>query len=171
MRYKVQPEDFTVEEWMRLPLAPRGHFAIYRVRKRGVTTLSVQVQMARALEVPQSAILFPALKDKDAVAIQHVAVRGTGPARLTGKGFLAEFLGRSYPTSPPCGIIPPTSQARSIQCASSSLAGLASSAPISVTACWPTATRSSPWTTSAPAAWTTSPTWPGTSASASSSTT
>lgn len=113
MRYKVQPEDFTVEEQAQLPLSPNGPFVIYRVRKRGVTTLSVQAQMARALRVPQSAIVFPALKDKDAVVVQHVAVRGTGPARLsrpiasgqgggvTRDGFVAEFLGRSpRPLSP-----------------------------------------------------------------------
>jgi tRNA pseudouridine13 synthase len=113
MRYKVRPEDFTVEEQIGLPLASRGRFAVYRVRKRGVTTLSVRAQMARTLGLPQSAVVFPALKDKDAVAVQHAAVRGTGPARLsssrasagaggvTGNGFVAELLGRSpRPLSP-----------------------------------------------------------------------
>jgi tRNA pseudouridine13 synthase len=95
MRYKVQPDDFIVEERIRLPRASEGPFAIYRVRKRGVTTLSVQAQMARALRVVQSDVVFPALKDKGAVAVQHATVRGTGPARLTGDGFEAEFLGRS----------------------------------------------------------------------------
>ena len=52
MRYKVQPEDFAVEEQIQLSLAPKGRFAIYRVRKRGVTTLSVRAQMARALGLP-----------------------------------------------------------------------------------------------------------------------
>jgi tRNA pseudouridine13 synthase len=95
MRYKVQPEDFTVEEQIALPLAPGGRFAVYRVRKRGVTTLRVRARMARVLRVPHSAVVFPALKDKDAVAVQYVAVRSTGPARLTGDGFEAEFVGRS----------------------------------------------------------------------------
>jgi tRNA pseudouridine13 synthase len=84
-----------------LPLTPEGGFAVYRVRKRGVTTLNVQAQMARALGVTQSAVLFPVLKDKDAVTVQHVAVRGPGPARLTGKGFRAEYLGRvPHPLGP-----------------------------------------------------------------------
>jgi tRNA pseudouridine13 synthase len=95
MRYKTDPEDFIVEERMWLPLAPKGRFAVYRVRKRGVTTLSVQAQMARTLGVAHSDVVFPALKDKEALAVQHAAVRGTGPARLAGKGFEAEFLGRS----------------------------------------------------------------------------
>jgi tRNA pseudouridine13 synthase len=101
MKYKVQPEDFVVEERIHMRLTPDGEFAIYRVRKRGVTTLNVQAQMAQALGVPQSSIVFPALKDKDAVAEQHAAVRGTGPARLTGRGFDARFLGRTpFPLTP-----------------------------------------------------------------------
>jgi hypothetical protein len=35
MRYKVQPEDFVVEERVQLSFLPQGPFAIYRVRKRG----------------------------------------------------------------------------------------------------------------------------------------
>jgi tRNA pseudouridine13 synthase len=101
MRFKIQPEDFIVEEQMRLPLAPQGPFAVYRVRKRGTTTLRVRAQMARALGLPESAIVAPALKDKDAVTVQHVAVRGSGPARLAGPGFEAEFQGRiSRPLTP-----------------------------------------------------------------------
>jgi tRNA pseudouridine13 synthase len=102
VRYKVCPEDFAVEERVRLRLTPAGDFAIYRVRKRGVTTLSVQAQMARALGVAQSDVVFPALKDKEAVAVQHAAVRAaqrpaaaTGLARVTGSGFEAQFLGYS----------------------------------------------------------------------------
>jgi tRNA pseudouridine13 synthase len=105
MRYKVQPEDFIVEEQMRLPLAPQGPFAVYRVRKRGATTLRVRAQMARALGVPESAVVAPALKDKDAVTVQHVAVRGAGPTRLAGPGFEAEFLGRSPRPLTPADIV------------------------------------------------------------------
>ena len=95
MRYKVQPEDFDVQEQAQLLFVPHSSFAVYRVHKRGVTTLNVQAQMARALGVSQSNVVFPALKDKDAVAVQHAAVRGIGPAQMTGKGFNARFLGRS----------------------------------------------------------------------------
>jgi len=101
MRYKVQPEDFVVEERIQFPLAHRGPFAVYRVRKRGVTALGVQARMARRLGVAQSDVVFPALKDKEAVVVQHAAVRGTGPTHLAGNGFEAEFLGRgSRPLTP-----------------------------------------------------------------------
>jgi tRNA pseudouridine13 synthase len=101
VKYKVRPEDFVVEERARLHLVPEGDFAVYRVRKRGVTTLSVQAQIARGLGVSQADVVFPALKDKEAVAVQHVAVRAAGPERLAGRGFEARFLGRSpRPLSP-----------------------------------------------------------------------
>ncbi len=95
MRYKVWPGDFVVEEHIHLHLTPRGAFAIYRVHKRGVTTLNVQAQMARALEVSHLDVVFPALKDKDAIAMQHAAVRGVGRAQVAGNGFEARFLGHS----------------------------------------------------------------------------
>jgi tRNA pseudouridine13 synthase len=105
VRYKVRPEDFVVEERARFRPVPEGTFAVYRVRKRGVTTLNVQAQMARALGVSQADVVFPALKDKQAVAVQHaavrLAVRATGPERLEGRGFEAQLLGRSpRPLSP-----------------------------------------------------------------------
>ena len=101
MRFKVVPEDFVVEERARLPLPVGGAYAIYRVRKRGITTLQVQERLAARLRVPKSAVVFPALKDKDAVAVQYACVKGGGPGRLTGAGFSAEFLGRcARPLSP-----------------------------------------------------------------------
>jgi tRNA pseudouridine13 synthase len=103
--YKVRPEDFVVEERARFRLVPEGNFAIYRVRKRGMTTLGVQAQMARALGVRRADVVFPALKDKQAVAVQHaavrIAVRAASPEQLEGRGFEARLLGRSpRPLSP-----------------------------------------------------------------------
>ena len=105
MQYKVQPEDFIVDEQTRLSFVPQGRFAIYCVRKSGVTTLSVQAQMARALNVPQSDVVFPALKDKNAIAVQHAAVRGTGPVWLTGNGYRADLLGYSPRPLTPADIV------------------------------------------------------------------
>jgi len=95
VRYKVQPADFVVEEQMVLPLAEAGPYAVYRARKEGVTTLEMQVHLAKALGRPRGAVVFPALKDKDAIAIQYASVKGGGPRRLRGPGFSAERVGRS----------------------------------------------------------------------------
>ena len=94
MRFKVRPEDFIVEENLRLPFAQSGTFNLYRVEKRGVTTLEVQARLAAALGVPRSAVAFPALKDKDAVATQYASVKDGGPRHLEGPGFAAELIGR-----------------------------------------------------------------------------
>ncbi|HDQ73781.1 MAG TPA: tRNA pseudouridine(13) synthase TruD [Chloroflexi bacterium] len=105
MRYKVQAEDFVVEEQMSLSLGEQGQFAVCRVRKKGVTTLSVQRQMARMLNVRQSAVNFPALKDKQAVAVQYAAVQGKAPDRIEGQGFEAECLGRTERPLTPADIV------------------------------------------------------------------
>lgn len=95
MQFKVTPQDFVVEECLQLPAGSAGGFTVYRVRKQDVTTLRVQAQMARKLNVPQSAVVFPALKDKAAVTVQHASVRGSGPDRLANRGFTAQRLGTS----------------------------------------------------------------------------
>jgi tRNA pseudouridine13 synthase len=95
MRFKVQAKDFLVEELARLPLAPQGDFAIYRVEKRNVTTLRVQTHLAAQLNRRPVDVQAPALKDKKAVAIQYLCVRGTGPKELGGPGYRAHLVGRS----------------------------------------------------------------------------
>jgi len=95
MRFKVQPEDFAVQERVDLPLARKGAYAGYQVHKRSLTTLEVEAQMAAALASPRSAVMFPALRDRNSVALQYAAIRGTGPAVLEGRGYSAQFVGRS----------------------------------------------------------------------------
>jgi len=95
VRIKTIPEDFHVEEQVRLPLDPKGGHALYRIRKRGVTTMEVEAWLARALRRPRSAVHSPGLKDKEAVAVQYLTVWGEGPPRVEGPGFVAERVGRT----------------------------------------------------------------------------
>lgn len=95
MRFKAQPEDFVVEELVRLPLVATGDYAVYRVEKRDVTTLQVQTHIAAQLGRRSSDVSTPALKDKRSAALQHLCLRGTGPAELTGPGYRAVLVGRS----------------------------------------------------------------------------
>lgn len=95
MRTRVVAEDFYVEEQIALPPSQDGPFTLYRIHKRGTTTLDVQARMAQALRRPPSTLTFPALKDKQAVAVQYATLRGDGPARLAGQGFVAERIGRA----------------------------------------------------------------------------
>jgi tRNA pseudouridine13 synthase len=105
MRYKVCPDDFVVEEQIKPHFAPAGAFAVYRVRKRDLTTLQLQAQIARALGITQEAVVCPALKDKKAIAVQHLSVRGDGPPYLTGRGFEAELVGRTERPLTPSDVI------------------------------------------------------------------
>jgi tRNA pseudouridine13 synthase len=95
VRIKTVPEDFRVEERIDLPRDPEGVYTLYRVEKRGVTTPSVERQLARALHRRPAAIHFPGLKDKRAVAVQYVTVKGGGPEQVEGRGFTARRVGRS----------------------------------------------------------------------------
>ncbi len=95
MRWKARPEDFQVEELVDLPLRPGGPYVLYRVRKQGRTTLEVQAELAARLGVPQRAVIFPALKDREAVAVQMATVRGRGPNRVQGRGFEAVRIGET----------------------------------------------------------------------------
>lgn len=55
--------------------------------------MNVQLQMAGSLHLPQSHVVFPALKDKRSVAVQHASVPGGAPQLLEGNGFAAQIVG------------------------------------------------------------------------------
>lgn len=95
MRFHPSPADFSVEEVVHLPATSGGAYTVYRLQKRGITTLQAQERLAAALGVARSAVAFPALKDKEAQSTQYGTVRGDGPAHIEGPGFRAERVGRS----------------------------------------------------------------------------
>jgi tRNA pseudouridine13 synthase len=92
---RLNPEDFVVEEVLREEPGKAGDFAVYRATKRMMTTPELQAAVARELQVPPRAVVFPGLKDKRAVTTQHFAVHGRGPSRIAGPGFEAQFVGRT----------------------------------------------------------------------------
>ncbi|HOU13698.1 MAG TPA: tRNA pseudouridine(13) synthase TruD [Anaerolineae bacterium] len=89
MRIKHIPEDFQVEEHIHLP-GDRGAYAYYRVEKRDMSTLAVRDRLAARLKLTPSMVVFPALKDASAVAIQYASVRKRGPEQIKDKGFVAQ---------------------------------------------------------------------------------
>jgi len=93
MRIKVLPDDFAVKEVLAVPLAAGGRYAVYRAQKRAITTLQLRNRLAAALDLSPSAVTFPALKDRQAVAVQFGTVRGAGPRQVKGQGFTAERVG------------------------------------------------------------------------------
>ncbi len=93
MKLKAVPEDFRVEELLSVAPQPHGAWGLYRLSKRGVTTLDVQREIARRLHLPARRVILPALKDKDAIAVQHLSLPGNAPALIEGSAFGAERLG------------------------------------------------------------------------------
>ncbi len=78
MRIKTVPEDFRVEEILNVEPREKGPYALYRLEKRNLTTLEAAGRLAARLGFPPSALAFPALKDKVALAVQHGTVRTGG---------------------------------------------------------------------------------------------
>lgn len=79
MRLKTRPHDFVVEEVLRLPPPDRaGAYAIFRLRKRGLSTFEAAARIAALFKVPPREVQFAGLKDKRAAAAQLVSVRLEG---------------------------------------------------------------------------------------------
>jgi len=95
MRYRLLPADFQVEEIVRFPRVGGGAYTLYAVHKVARTTLEVQAALAQAVGCPLSAVHFPALKDRQAVALQYASVRGEGPEEVRGRGWSARRVGRA----------------------------------------------------------------------------
>lgn len=96
MIFKTRPEDFLVREILKISPQPFGPYALYQVTKRNISTLQAHVRLASALRVKPSAIVFPGLKDKKAVAIQYASLKGRGPEEVKGPGFSAKLAGFFY---------------------------------------------------------------------------
>jgi tRNA pseudouridine13 synthase len=96
LRIKTVPEDFLVVERLSVQPKARGPYALYRVEKRNITTLEAAQILSHALKVKPSAIAFPALKDKVAVAIQHCTVKISAfpiPKEIQTTAIAAKLLG------------------------------------------------------------------------------
>ncbi len=93
MIFKTRPEDFVVREILKVSPQPFGPYALYQVTKKGISTLQAHVRLASALGVKPSAIVFPGLKDKKAVASQYASLKGRGPEEVKGPGFSAKLAG------------------------------------------------------------------------------
>jgi tRNA pseudouridine13 synthase len=101
MRIKVVPDDFQVEELIDLALLEHGPWAVYRIRKVGLTTLEVQTRLASRFGLGRSQVAFPALKDQDAVAVQYATLPPRLPERVEGNGLTAQRVGyRLRPLTP-----------------------------------------------------------------------
>ncbi len=72
---RERPEDFLVEELTRFePSGEGGHIALW-IQKRGLDHRSMVRRVARAFGVPQSAVGWAGMKDRQAVTLQWITVK------------------------------------------------------------------------------------------------
>ncbi len=85
MKIKCQPDDFCVEEIVRLKIKNRGRYSIYRLEKRFWNTLDVirDIQVRYQLKGLSRA----GLKDRYSFSIQYLSLPGRGPEQITSSNY------------------------------------------------------------------------------------
>ena len=70
-----------------------GAYRLYRLTKRGWGTEELVRHLARRLGVPRAAIAYGGRKDRGAVTVQHLTIRGRRDRSIKGEGFELRSLG------------------------------------------------------------------------------
>jgi len=80
VKIKGKPEEFVVEEILHLPtLIPSGKYAIFRLEKKSLTTLDCVSILSRYLRLPRENFHCAGLKDRHALTVQYLSIRGFPP--------------------------------------------------------------------------------------------
>lgn len=79
-QFRVQPEDFMVNEHMDIALSGVGEHLWLQVRKTGANTDWVAGQLAGCAQVPASEVGYAGLKDRHAVTTQWFSIQLPGKA-------------------------------------------------------------------------------------------
>ena len=94
-KIKVRPEDFVVEELIRLPLAKKGNYTILKLEKRYWNTLDVIDYVARKARVPKRSFSRAGLKDRYSLSTQYLSFKGEFQHTLREKHFVLQPIGKS----------------------------------------------------------------------------
>lgn len=95
MILKRLSEDFRVEELTARKPARTGPYAFYRLEKKGLGTLEAVEAVARRWNLPSRAVSYGGLKDRHAVTVQYLTIRG-GPSRsFSDAAARLVYLGRA----------------------------------------------------------------------------
>ena len=96
MKIKSRPDDFIVEEFLTLPeFSPSGEYVIYRLEKRGLSTLEVINRLVHRYGIWDREINFAGMKDKYAFTSQYLSIRGKRLKEIREKNFVLTPLGRA----------------------------------------------------------------------------
>lgn len=83
-RYKVEPEDFVVDELPAYEPSGQGEHVWLWIEKRGLSTFDLCADVGRALRIDPRAIGIAGLKDAQAVSRQWLSVQGVDERRCEG---------------------------------------------------------------------------------------
>ena len=91
MKLKARPEDFRVEERLKLRLKRAGAFSVYRLEKRFWNTLDVinHLEQRHGLRKLSRA----GLKDRYALSVQYLSLPGRGPRQVIEKNYTLRLAG------------------------------------------------------------------------------
>lgn len=95
MILKRLPEDFRVEELTAQKPARTGPYVFYRLEKKGIGTLEAVEAVARRWNLPTKAVSYGGLKDRHAVTVQYLTIRGGPPRSFSDAAVRLECLGRA----------------------------------------------------------------------------
>lgn len=100
MKIKCRPDDFLVEELTDV-VPSSGPFALYRLTKRSMGTPETVAAIQRRWDIDRRRISFGGLKDRHAVAVQHLTIERGPRRRLAQEQFELEYLGQApHPFGP-----------------------------------------------------------------------
>jgi len=101
MKLKVRPEDFVVEERIRLTIHSQGRYTVMKLTKSSWNTLDAIDHLARKLGISRNLISRAGLKDRYALTTQYLSYRGNLARGFEEKNLKLEILGKSdQPVSP-----------------------------------------------------------------------
>jgi tRNA pseudouridine13 synthase len=96
VKIKVQPEDFQVEELLRLRFTRHGRYSVCRLEKRNWSTLEVLKHIEHRYRLGR--LSRAGLKDRYSCSVQYVSVEGHAPRRIDEGSFVMKHIG--YSTKP-----------------------------------------------------------------------
>ena len=95
MKIKVKPQDFIVEEITEIEPSEKGEYAIFKLKKEGVETLSTIKAIASKLNLNLNDIGYAGIKDRYAQTTQYITIKSQKnlPAEIKGKNYYLKLLG------------------------------------------------------------------------------
>jgi len=91
MKLKARPEDFRVEERLKLRLKRAGAYSVYRLEKRFWNTLDVISHLEQRHGLRR--ISRAGLKDRYSQSVQYLSLPGRGPRQIVEKNYTLRLAG------------------------------------------------------------------------------